>query len=411
MAARGVPAGTPHGGKLVKNFVAAEPRRRKLQDMADKLARESCLTVPDRIVSDIEMLASGALSPLSGFMGKKDLQSVLKKMHLANGLPWTIPIVLPATPAQADRFKTGRPISLKSEGGQVLAVLDLKEKYIYDKDVYAHSVYRTNSIEHPAVKILMEQGNVLLAGTVRVVRRHPYSNFPEYRLDPEETRRRFAERKWKRIVGFQTRNPVHRAHEFIQKCAMEIVDGLLLHPLVGETKSDDIPADVRMRCYEALLANYYPKDRAMLSVNPAAMRYAGPREAIFHAIVRKNFGCTHFIVGRDHAGVGNFYGPFDAQDIFDEFDPQLLGITPLFFDNSFFCKTCGNMATPKTCPHPPEGRVNLSGTQVRQMLAVGQVPPVEFTRPEVARVLIDAYRRAGVRDADPALPVPEKVGR
>jgi len=381
--------GQPHGGKLVRNFVADEGRRKSL---AAKAARMPSLTVPDRIVSDIEMLASGALSPLTGFMGKKDLKAVLRTMHLSNGLPWTIPIVLPVDGKSSDGYKAGKSVALKSEDGQTLAVLDVKEKYGYDKDEYATAVYRTTSLDHPAVKILMDQGGVLLAGQVRVIGRYPYPTFQEYRLDPEETRRRFVDRGWKRIVGFQTRNPVHRAHEFIQKCAMEIVDGLLLHPLVGETKSDDIPADVRMRCYEALLANYFPKDRSMLSVNPAAMRYAGPREAIFHAIVRKNFGCTHFIVGRDHAGVGNFYGPFDAQDIFDEFDPQLLGITPLFFDNSFFCKICGNMATSKTCPHPPESRVMLSGTQVRQMLAVGQIPPVEFTRPEVARVLIDASR-------------------
>ncbi len=384
----------PHGGKLVLNSVASESKRAQMQEKADRLAREACVTVPDRIVSDIDMMASGALSPITGFMNKKELGSVLKTMHLANGLPWTIPIVLPVDGATADKFKVGKPVALKSENGTVLAVLALKEKYLYDKDVYAQSVYRTASPEHPAVKILMDQGDVLLAGPVTVVRRPTYSTFLDYRLDPSETRRRFTERGWKRVVGFQTRNPVHRAHEFIQKCAMEIVDGLLLHPLVGETKSDDIPADVRMKCYLALLENYYPKDRAMLSVNPAAMRYAGPREAIFHALVRKNFGCTHFIVGRDHAGVGNFYGPFDAHAIFDEFDPQALGITPLFFDNSFFCKICGNMATPKTCPHPPESRVNLSGTQVRQMLAAGQIPPVEFTRPEVARVLIESHRPA-----------------
>ena len=381
--------GLPHGGKLAKNFVSDEKRRKALQQKAGWMP---ALTVPDRIVSDIEMLASGALSPLAGFMGKKQLLSVLKTMHLPDGLPWTIPIVLPVDGPTADSFKTGRPVALKSENGRILAVLDVEEKYPYDKDTYAESVYRTKSAEHPAVQILMEQGEIFLGGRVRVIDRYPYGNFEAYRLDPDETRRRFLERGWKRIVGFQTRNPVHRAHEFIQKCAMEIVDGLLLHPLVGETKSDDIPADVRMRCYVALLENYYPKDRVLLSVNPAAMRYAGPREAIFHAIVRKNFGCTHFIVGRDHAGVGNFYGPFDAHAIFDEFDPQRLGITPLFFDNSFYCRTCGNMATPKTCPHPPESRVTLSGTQVRQMLAAGQIPPVEFTRPEVARVLIEASR-------------------
>ncbi|MBI3071461.1 MAG: sulfate adenylyltransferase [Deltaproteobacteria bacterium] len=390
---------SPHGGKLINRIVEGPARDEALREAAG-LER---LTLNAREMSDVEMIATGVYSPLEGFMGRESFESVVEKSHLPSSFgrapgggawPWTIPVTIAVKRENAARFAPGRKVTLMDPAKSVIVgTFAIDDQFEPDKKREAERVYRTTDAAHPGVAAVEQMGPTYLGGKITVLNRPTAAAFTAYRRDPADTRREFALRGWKRVVAFQTRNPVHRAHEYIQKCALEIVDGLLLHPLVGETKSDDIPADVRMRCYEVLLENYYPKDRVLLRVLPAAMRYAGPREAIFHAIMRKNYGCTHFIVGRDHAGVGNYYGTYDAQKIFDEFDPAAMGITPLFFDHTFFCSSCGAMASTKTCPHPAESRVALSGTRVREMLGRGEIPPVQFTRPEVAEVLIASYRK------------------
>ena len=377
----------PHGGELINNL-ASEEEQVLLREEACSLP---CFHVQARVAADLEMLAGGAYSPLRGFLSRDDYLSVVNHMHLSNGLPWSIPITFAVTAEQAAPVKEGSRVALVDEQERLLAVLTVEEKFSYAKRLEAQQVYRTEDENHPGVQVLYRQGEVLFGGPVRVVAL-PEQRFTTYRYTPMQSRQLFAERGWRRVVGFQTRNPVHRAHEYIQKCALEVVDGLYLQPLVGATKDDDIPADVRMRCYEVLLENYYPQERVILGVLPAAMRYAGPREAVFHALMRKNYGCSHFIVGRDHAGVGGYYGTYDAHKIFSEFDPGRLGITPLFFDHAFFCRTCDSMASSKTCPHDAEQHVTLSGTRVRQMLKAGQMPPREFSRPEVVQVLIAAMQ-------------------
>ena len=385
-----MPLSIPHGGQLIDRVLQGEAREAALRRARD--AKKVPLT--DVGVADLEMIANGAMSPLTGFMGKADYDSVVHSMRLANGLVWSLPITLPVTKETAADIRLDEEIALveNGNGGVILGVMTVTEKFEYDKTREAQEVYRTADPAHPGVARVMTQGEVCLAGEVWVINHHPETTFLEYRHEPAATRRIFAERGWNSVVGFQTRNPVHRAHEYIQKCAMEIVDGLLLHPLVGETKKDDIPADLRMESYHALLQNYYPANRVLLSVFPAAMRYAGPREAIFHAMCRKNYGCTHFIVGRDHAGVGKYYGTYDAQKIFAQFTPAELGITTLNFENSFFCKKCGAVVTSKTCPHDGAFQVSLSGTQVREMLGRGEAPPPEFSRAEVVQILIKGLR-------------------
>ena len=349
------------------------------------------LTLSARQTADFELLANDGFAPLKGFMGSEDWRSVVENMTLADGNEvWPIPVTL----ATGLDCAVGDVIELSADNGKVLGRVNVEE--IFDRDVEreAEQVYRTTDDEHPGVAATRAEGNRCIAGAIEADASPDHEEaFMRRYFTPAESRAEFEKRGWKRIVAFQTRNPIHRAHEYLTKAALEVCDGLFLHPLIGETKKGDIPADVRMKCYEVLMENYYPTDRVVLGVNPAAMRYAGPREAIFHAVVRRNYGATHFIVGRDHAGVGDYYGTYDAQKIFDDVDIDKLGIEPLMFEHTFWCNECEGMGSGKTCPHAAESHLFLSGTKVREMLEAGEKPPHEFSRDEVAEILIDAYAK------------------
>ncbi|MEM9926798.1 MAG: sulfate adenylyltransferase [Cyanobacteria bacterium P01_D01_bin.50] len=382
----------PHGGKLINCYLSENERKETLL-RASNLPR---LTLSIRNIADLECIATGVYSPLEGFVNEQEYNSIVKDMRLSNGLAWSIPVTLQIPESVAEQYKLDSEIALVHPNGDILAVMTVTSKFKPDQNFEAEQVYRTAQEAHPGVTAMRREGEVYLGGPIKLINPVPYQDFLDYRLTPEATRVEFARREWNTIVAFQTRNPIHRAHEYITKIALELVDGLLINPLVGQTKSDDIPADVRMKCYQVLMEKYYPQNRVCLSVFPAAMRYAGPREAIMHAIARQNYGCTHFIVGRDHAGVGDYYGTYDAQYIFDEFTEDELQITPLKFEHAFYCTRSQSMATGKTSPSSKEERIHLSGTKVRQMLRNGQTPPPEFSRPEVADILVSSMKLTAV---------------
>lgn len=382
--------------ELVNRVLSGDKREKVLAEVKEYPS----IIASDEVIMDLELIATGGYTPLEGFLRQEDFESVVETMRLADGTPWTIPIVLPVNREQASRLEEGEKVAILDQSSSVIAVLHLDQIFKYDKKRTAEKVFKTIDLAHPGVADLYSWGDFLLGGKIDLLNR-PKHPFERYHLDPAQTREAFKERGWKTVVGYQTRNPIHRAHEYLHKCVLEIMDGLFIHPVVGKTKKDDIPAEVRMRSYELVLNKYYPRHKVLLAALATAMRYAGPREAVFHAIVRRNFGCTHIIIGRDHAGVGDYYGPYDAQRIFSEFEEGELGITPIFFENAFYCTMCDSMATEKTCPHLKSCRVSLSGTKVRQILMENKALSDKVMRPEVAELLREYYASLKVNRIQP----------
>src|SRR5262247_4172097 len=393
---------SPHGGRLVDRVLRGDA----LRDARERVGSLTRIALNARTMSDLELLAVGAYSPLEGFMGEADYRTVLNEMRLLSGLPWTLPITLAVRQTAARTIRTGEDIALVTPWEEPLGILHVEEHFAYDGRQEARLVYGTDDPRHPGAQYQLTRGDVLLAGPVDLIARQPLKGFDAFRLDPADSRARFRQLGWQTVVGFQSHQPMHRAHEYIQKCALEPVDGLFIHPLVGQTKLDELPSQVRVRCYQVLVEQYYPPHRVILAVFPGAMRYAGARETLFHALVRKNYGCTHFIVGREYAAVERDFTPIGVDEIFRAFGPDELGITPLFFEETFYCRRGATITSPKTCPHAGQERVGLSGAVVRELLGRGELVPSEFARPEVAEILRSWVRGADVAAAPSAPPGP-----
>jgi sulfate adenylyltransferase len=380
----------PHGGGSLNPLLLEENELVEVLKHAETLKK---VPMTSRETSDVIMFAMGAYTPLSGFLNEQDWLGCCEKMKLADGLFWPIPVTLATDKEIADSIQLGEEVTLSDgETGEVMAVMTVEEKYSIDKEFECRNVYGTTDEKHPGAIKVLEQKDVNLSGPIKVLSEGEYpKKYPDLFLRPSESRKKFEERNWSQVAAFQTRNPMHRSHEHLAKIAIEVTDGVFIHQVLGKLKAGDIPAETRTKAIQAMIDNYFVSGTVIQAGYPIEMRYAGPREALFHALIRQNFGCSHLIVGRDHAGVGDYYGPFDAQHIFDTLWEKALITVPLKIDITFFCKKCGGMATAKTCPHDSSFHINISGTKQREMLSAGEEISPEFSRPEVVKVLREFY--------------------